>query len=74
MGGCRFEPGDAADFTLVAVGVGDSVDSTAFLSKSRATPFEGWPVSARIVLTVVGGRVVHDRLESVSVESPFARP
>lgn len=68
---CGFAPGDCADFTLVALGVEDAVNPEAFKSKGRATPFDGWPVSARVILTVAGGRVVHDNLASASIASPF---
>lgn len=51
--------GDAADFTVLDLGARWEVDPAAFLSKGRATPFEGWRVQGRAVLTVVGGREVH---------------
>jgi dihydroorotase len=34
------------------------VDPTAFRSRSRNTPFAGWQLRGRAVLTIVGGRVV----------------
>jgi dihydroorotase len=34
------------------------VSAKAFLSKSRNTPFDGWELTGRAVMTVVGGRVV----------------
>ena len=48
--------GDEADFTVLDLGAQYEVDPAAFLSKGRATPFAGWPVQGRAVLTVVGGR------------------
>ena len=48
--------GDEADFTVLDLGAQYEVDPAAFLSKGRATPFAGWPVLGRAVLTVVGGR------------------
>ena len=36
-----------------------TVDPQAFVSKSRNTPFAGWELRGAPVLTVVGGRVVH---------------
>lgn len=51
--------GDAADFTVLDLDARWEVDPAAFLSKGRATPFEGWRVQGRAVLTVVGGREVH---------------
>ena len=48
--------GDEADFTVLDLGAQYEIDPAAFLSKGRATPFAGWPVRGRAVLTVVGGR------------------
>ena len=48
--------GGEADFTVLALGAQYEIDPAAFLSKGRATPFAGWPVQGRAVLTVVGGR------------------
>ena len=36
-----------------------AVDPAEFLSKGRATPFEGWKVSGRCIATVSGGRLVY---------------
>jgi dihydroorotase len=36
------------------------VDASAFRSKGRNTPFDGWPVRGRAVLTILGGKIVHD--------------
>lgn len=48
--------GDEADFTVLDLGAQYEIDPAAFLSKGRATPFAGWPVQGRAVLTAVGGR------------------
>jgi dihydroorotase len=37
-----------------------TVDPQTFRSKSRNTPFAGWEMEGRAVLTVVGGRVVYE--------------
>jgi dihydroorotase len=37
-----------------------TVDPQTFRSKSRNTPFAGWDMEGRAVLTVVGGRVVYE--------------
>ena len=50
------EEGNAADFTVLDLGAEYAVDPGTFLSKGRATPFAGWKVQGRAVLTVVGGR------------------
>ena len=54
------EAGDPADFTVLDLGAKYTVDPETFLSKGRATPFAGWEVQGRAVLTVVGGREVYD--------------
>ena len=54
------EEGDAADFTVLDLGAECAVDPGTFLSKGRATPFAGWKVQGRAVLTVVGGKEVYD--------------
>jgi len=41
---------------VLDLGAQYEIDPAAFLSKGRATPFAGWPVQGRAVLTVVGGR------------------
>ena len=48
--------GGEADFTVLDLGAQYEIDPAAFLSKGRATPFAGWPVQGRAVLTIVGGR------------------
>ncbi len=53
------EAGDAADFTVLDLGAEYDVDPAAFLSLGRATPFAGWRVQGRTMLTVVGGREVY---------------
>ena len=57
------EEGDAADFTVLDLGAQYRVDPETFLSKGRATPFAGWDVQGRAVLTVVGGCEVYDELK-----------
>lgn len=54
------EPGDEADFTVLDLGARHAIDPAGFRSKGRATPFAGWPVTGRAVLTVVEGRTVFD--------------
>ena len=54
------EVGDAADFAVLDLGAEYAVDPGTFLSKGRATPFAGWKVQGRAVLTVVGGKEVYN--------------
>lgn len=37
-------------------------DSRGFLSTGKATPFEGWKVKGRCLLTVCGGKIVYNSL------------
>ncbi|WP_295992798.1 dihydroorotase [uncultured Alistipes sp.] len=53
------EAGDAADFAVLDLGAEYDVDPAAFLSLGCATPFAGWRVQGRTMLTVVGGREVY---------------
>lgn len=48
------------DFVEVETGCRARIDSAAFRSKGRATPFDGWEVHARILRTVCAGRAVFE--------------
>ena len=50
--------GGPADVTVFDPAQVWTVDSRAFLSKSRNTPFEGWELTGRPTETIVGGRLV----------------
>jgi dihydroorotase len=50
--------GSPADVTVLDPDAGWTVDPGRFLSRSRNTPFAGWELRGRAVLTVVGGRVI----------------
>jgi dihydroorotase len=56
----RLEPGAAADLAAFAPDDEWTVDPVRFRSRSRNTPFAGWRLKGRPVLTVVGGRVAFD--------------
>lgn len=56
--GGTLAPGSIADVTLIDPQVSWVVEPRAFLSRSRNTPFGGWKLEGRAVLTIVGGRVV----------------
>ncbi len=57
----RVEPGSAADLTAVDLDDAWTVDPGEWMSLSRNTPFAGWSLTGRPVLTVVGGAVVWRR-------------
>jgi dihydroorotase len=56
--GGTLEEGSPADVTVLDLESTWTVDPDRFLSRSRNTPFAGWELTGRAILTVVGGRVV----------------
>ena len=50
-------PGAAADITLIDPQASWRVDAATFRSKSVNSPFQGWTLQGRAVVTIVGGRV-----------------
>ena len=55
-------PGKAADITVIDPDLSWQVDTNAFRSLSRNTPFHGWTLRGRAVLTLLGGRITHNLL------------
>jgi dihydroorotase len=53
-------PGYEADFTVLDLDRDVTVAPSTFASKSANTPFGGWTLRGAPVMTIVGGRVVHD--------------
>jgi dihydroorotase len=58
LAGGTLREGAPGDVTLINPAARWTVASSHFLSKSRNTPFEGWELVGRAVMTVVGGLVV----------------
>jgi dihydroorotase len=56
--------GADADVTVIDPVLEAKVDPARFQSRSRNTPFAGWRLRGWPVLTIVGGRVVHERAGS----------
>jgi len=54
--------GGNADITLIDTDFEWTVDAAAFRSLSRNTPFDGWKVKGKAVMTMVGGRIVYEDL------------
>jgi dihydroorotase len=54
----RLSPGAAADLTILDLDKELVVDSEAFLSLGRNTPFDGWALCGAPVKTVFGGRLI----------------
>jgi dihydroorotase len=57
--GGTLKPGAPADVTVFDPAARWTVDPARFASKGRNTPFAGWELPGRVLLTVVGGHVVH---------------
>jgi len=55
----RISAGADADLTVLDLSAGVTVDRNNFESKGRNTPFNGWKLKGRAVMTIVGGRVVY---------------
>ena len=53
-------PGAAADVTVLDLDRTTVVDPARFASRSANTPFAGWTLRGAAVMTIVGGRIVHD--------------
>ena len=56
------EPGGIADVTLFDTKARFTVNAEEFNSKSRNTPFDGWNLQGKAVMTIVGGSVVFEQL------------
>lgn len=57
--GGTLEVGAPADFTVLDLTTSYTINPDNFLSKGKATPFAGWEVRGRAVMTVVGGECVY---------------
>ena len=55
----RIAVGADADLTILNLAKAGTIDKNAFESKGRSTPFDGWKLKGRAVMTIVGGRVVY---------------
>lgn len=62
IAGGRVQVGEAADLVLIDPQRRWTVDAATFVSKSRNTPFEGWPLTGKAVMTIVGGEIRHNEL------------
>jgi len=58
----RLREGGPADVAVFDLGATREVDPARFRSKSRNTPWAGRRLQGWAVLTIVGGRIVHDAL------------
>lgn len=54
--------GERADITVMDLNSKYKIDSSEFLSKGKSTPFDGYEVNGKCVLTMVGGRIVWEEI------------
>jgi dihydroorotase len=57
--GGQLAQGGAADIVVIDPERRTRVDAARQKSRSRNTPFDGWELRGGVVLTIVGGRIVH---------------
>ena len=57
--GGSLTPGSPADVTVIDPELAWKVDSQSFRSKGKNTPFNGWALKGRPVMTIVGGEIVY---------------
>ena len=62
LGGGRIKVGETADLALLDLDAEWTVNPDEFLSLGRATPFEGWQLSGKNILTVMGGEIIYEAL------------
>ena len=53
-------PGRPADITIIDPDLSYKIDSGSFKSLSRNTPFDGWDMKGKAILTMVGGKILFD--------------
>ena len=62
--GGELTEGQPADLTVLDLNRPHVIDSSTFRSLGRATPFEGWGVSAAVAMTICGGEIVYHDLNN----------
>ena len=55
----QIAPGKAADLIIFNLDAEWKVDRNSFLSKGKNTPFHGWKLKGKNLLTIVDGKVVY---------------
>ena len=60
--GGALEQGMPADIAVLDLENKFTIDSNTFLSKGRSTPFDGWKVHGRVLMTFKDGRVIYNNL------------
>ena len=60
LGGGRIEVGAPADLCIIDLNEEYAIDSSRFRSRGHSTPFDGWKVRGKVLLTLKGGKIVYD--------------
>lgn len=60
--GGALEPGMPADIAVLNLKNEFTIDSNTFLSKGRSTPFDGWRVRGRVLMTLKDGKAIYNSL------------
>jgi dihydroorotase len=61
--GGTLKPGSPADLVVCDPDREQTIDARAFKSKSRNCPYHGWRLRGFVLLTMVGGSVVHNAMD-----------
>ena len=59
----KLAEGEPADLALFDMENEYQIDSQKFKSKGKATPFDGWQVNGRCLMTMKNGNVIHSYIE-----------
>ncbi|MBR5071925.1 MAG: amidohydrolase family protein, partial [Bacteroidales bacterium] len=60
--GGALEPSMPADIAVLDLENEFTIDSNTFLSKGRSTPFDGWRVRGRVLMTLKDGKAIYNNL------------
>jgi dihydroorotase len=60
--------GRPADISIIDPDLSYKIDSSKFQSLSRNTPFNGWDIKGKAVLTMVGGKILFDEMATPNPE------
>ncbi|MCJ7617536.1 MAG: dihydroorotase [Desulfobacterales bacterium] len=60
--------GAPADITIIDPDFSYKIDSSRFKSLSRNTPFDGWDMKGKAILTMVGGKILFEEMVTLNPE------
>jgi dihydroorotase len=62
----RLDPSGPANLTIIDPDLEFQVDIRSFVSKSKNSPFNGWELKGKAVLTMVDGRIVFNQMTPIA--------